>query len=488
MHLIARDEEIKTLTQLFGSSKPEFLALYGRRRVGKTYLIRQFFKNKKDAIFFNVTGSKKGSIKEQINHFTDQLGEVFYDGANLKRSKGWDETLKALTKAIKKVPKGKKIILFFDELPWMATRNSRLLEGLDYYWNQHWSNDKRIKLIICGSSASWIINKIIKNKGGLHNRITRKIYLEPFNLFETKCFLDKMGIRLNNKQILQIFMVTGGVPYYLAQMEQGLSATQNIEKLAFSKKAFLLDEFDNLFSSLFDDGDVYIKIIKIIAKNRYGIGKRKLLETIGKEVVGGSGDRKLKELEETGFIISFKPLYHKKKGIYYRLVDEFSLFYLKWIEPVSDVLQKKALDHGNWQAMQTTPEWYSWQGYAFEMVCYRHLSEIRKALNISPTAIANSWRHVPTKNSKSRGAQIDLLFDRKDDSITICEIKYTDEPFSLTKEYVDVLKRKLEVFKERTRTKKQLFLSLISASGLKNNYYANDVISGVVTLDDLFKE
>lgn len=488
MSLIARDEEIKTLTQLFNSNKPEFLALYGRRRVGKTYLIRQFFKKKKDAIFFNVTGSKKGSIEEQINHFTDQLGEVFYEGANLNRGKNWDETFKALTKAIKNAPKGKKIILFFDELPWMATRNSRLLEALDYYWNQHWSNDKRIKLIICGSSASWIINKIIKNKGGLHNRITRKIYLEPFNLSETKSFLYKNGIKLNNKQILQIFMVTGGVPYYLSQIEKGLSATQNIEKLAFSKKAFLLDEFDNLFSSLFDDGDVHIKIVKIIAKNRYGIGKRKLLEAIGKEAVGSSGSKKLKELEETGFIISFKPLYHKRKGIYYRLVDEFSLFYLKWIDPIVDLLQKKALDHGNWQAMQTTPEWYSWQGYAFEMVCYKHLSEIRKALNVSPTAIASSWRYVPSKRSEQRGAQIDLLFDRKDDSITLCEIKYADEPFVLTKEYVNALKRKIEVFKNVTRTKKQLFLSLISANGLKENYYADDLVSGVATLEDLFKE
>ena len=369
----------------------------------------------------------------------------------------------------------------------MATRNSRLLEAIDYYWNQHWSNDKRIKLIVCGSSASWIIDKIIHNKGGLYNRITKQIWLEPFNLPQTKEYLHTIGAKLNHRQILLLYMVTGGVPYYLSQVEKGLSASQIIEGLAFSKKAFLLKEFNYLFSSLFDDGYVYIDIVRIIAENRYGIGERALLETIGKHAIGGAGKKKLRELEQTGFIMSFKPLHHKKKGTYYRLTDEYTLFYLKWIEPRQDTLQKEALDHESWQTLQTTPEWYSWLGYAFEAVCYKHLSPIRKALKLSATAIPSAWRYVPKKGAKQRGAQIDLLFDRKDDAITICEIKYTEDPFVLTKEYVNILRRKELVFKEVTRTRKQLFLAFISANGIKNNYYAEDISSGVVTLDDLFK-
>jgi AAA+ ATPase superfamily predicted ATPase len=486
MTLIGRDKEIKILDHMLTSKKPEFLALYGRRRVGKTYLIRQFFKDM-DVIFFYVTGSKDGPLAEQIKHFTKQISQVFLNGLELGPTKTWDEAFEKLTKAFDHVPNDKKLVLFFDELPWMATRKSRLLQTLDYYWNQFWSDNPRIKLIVCGSAASWIIHKIIRNKGGLYNRITEKIHLEPFDLQGTKQFLYSMGIRLNHQQILLIYMVTGGIPYYLSKIKKGKSAIQIIEDLAFSKRAFLLEEFDDLFASLFDEGEIYRKIVEVIAKTPQGIGKRKLLETIGKFAVGSGGTRKLRDLEETGFIMAFKPLYHKKKGIYYRLSDEYILFYLKWIEPIRHNLQEQSLDAGNWQAMQNTPEWNSWLGYAFESVCYKHISFIRKALSLSPNALASSWRYVPRKNSKSRGAQIDLLFDRKDDAITLCEIKYSHEPFILKKEHVESLNRKIMVFKEQTRTKKQLFLSMICASGIKDNDYSETMISSTSTLDDFFQ-
>ncbi len=485
--LVGRDEEISTLQRLLDSNKPEFLALYGRRRVGKTYLIRQFFE-KKEVIFFNVTGSKKGSRLNQLKHFTQQIGKVFYGGVSLAVPKSWDDAFDVLTEAINKQEKNKKIILFFDELPWMATKKSMLLQGLDYYWNQFWSNDQRVKLIICGSSASWIIHKVINNKGGLHNRITRKIFLEPFTLSETRKFLENQKIQLNNQQILMIYMVTGGVPYYLSYIEKGWSAAQIIEKLAFTQKSVLLEEFDNLFSSLFDHSEIYIQLIKVIANRRYGIGQRELLQNIGTAAMGSMGINALRELEETGFIISFIPHFHKRQGIYYRLIDEYTYFYLKWIEPIKNTLQRKSLDKGNWQAIQKTPEWHNWLGYAFEAVCYKHISVIRKALSISPDAVANSWRYVPRKDEKWRGAQIDLLFERKDDAITLCEIKYSDEPFTITKEYVEKLKRKINVFKEQTRTKKQLFLAFISANGLKNNYYSEEMVNGIVTLDDFFTD
>jgi AAA+ ATPase superfamily predicted ATPase len=486
MNLLGRNQEITILENIFNSNKPEFLALYGRRRIGKTYLVKRFFEGKK-AIFFSVTGSKEGTRIEQLGHFTQEIGKVFYGGASLMPPKNWDAAFDMLTKAIDQQTTNKKIILFFDELPWMATKKSRLLQVLDYYWNQHWVNNRKIKLIICGSSASWIIHNVIKNKGGLHNRITHKIQLEPYTLSETKCFLENMGVKLKKQQILLIYMVTGGVPYYLSHIKKGLSATQIIENLAFSQKGLLLEEFDNLFSSLFDHSDVYVQLIRTIASKRYGIGQREILKRVGgKSTMGSTGIKKLQELEETGFIMSFMPHHHKRQGIYYRVIDEYTLFYFHWIEPIRKTLQKKSLDYSNWQTVQQTAEWYNWLGYAFEAVCYKHISAIRKALSIHPGAIANSWRYVPRKGTKMRGAQIDLLFDRKDDAITLCEIKYSEEPFVLTKDYVEILKRKMEVFKEQTRTQKQLFLALISANGIKNHYYAEEMITGVVTLDDLF--
>ena len=486
MKVISRYEEIEILNEIYNSNKPELLALYGRRRVGKTFLIREFFRSKK-AIFLNITGAKDAPMSEQIAHFTKQVGSIFYSGAKLKSGKNWDETFEILTDAIKTVPKRQKIILFFDELPWMATRNSRLLQNLDYYWNQYWSNDKRIKGIVCGSSASWIINNIVKSKGGFHNRITKQIYLEPFNLQETKIFLKSLRIELNNRQILMIYMVTGGIPYYLSYVKKGLSAAQIIEKLAFSKKSILSEEFDYLFASLFDDHDAYIEMARILAKRHYGMGKRELLKALGVSFVGQGGIKKLEELENAGFIMSFKPHLHKRQGIYYKLIDEYTLFYFNWIEPIRATLQKKSLEKGNWQVIQNSPGWYSWLGYAFESVCYKHLGQIRKALSISPAAIANTWRYMPRKGTKEKGAQIDLLFDRRDGVITICEIKYTDKPFKIDKQYATTLVNKTEVFINKTRTNKQILIAMISANGLKKTIYSEDIISGVVTLNDLFK-
>lgn len=489
MTLFGRDKAVNILQQFYQSNSAEFLALYGRRRVGKTYLIRQFFQKQSNCAFFNVTGTKNAPMKEQIKHFTDQLSNTFYNGIQLQPGRNWEEALNQLTHTItNQVAADKSIVLFFDELPWMCTHRSRLLDLIDYYWNQHWSQDKRIKLIICGSSASWIINKVIHHRGGLHNRITYQIHLQPFNLAQMQAFLQGRQINLNPEQLLQIYMVTGGIPFYLTKIQPGLSASQVIDSLAFSQTGFLFDEFDKLFSSLFDNSQDYIKAVRLLAQHRYGLGERQLLDKLGSHMLGGKGRRLLDDLEQTGFIMRFKPLYHKRKGIYYRISDEYILFYLQWIEPLKTTLAQQALQANYWQSVQHTPAWNNWKGYAFEAVCYKHIAVIQKALGLGPTAFPSTWRYVPQKDASKQGAQIDLLFDRPDDAITICEIKYTNQPFKLTKDYIDNLQQKINVFKTKTGTRKQIFIVLISANGLKNNYYADDMISQIVTLHDLLED
>jgi len=487
VNIACRQKELRILERVFSSKKPELLAVYGRRRVGKTYLIRSFFE-KKQGVFFSVTGSKEGSYRSQIANFTQRIGEVFLGGITPRLSDNWDQVFKLLTDAINQVPKNKKIIIFLDELPWMVTQKSKLLQVIDYYWNQYWSTDHRIKLIVCGSSASWIIDKIINNKGGLHNRVTETIYLRPFNLSETKEYLSLNKVKLNQKQIAEIYMVTGGVPFYLSKMEASLSAVQIIEKLVFTENAPLLTEFNNLFSSLFDDSEAYIEIIKTIAQHREGIGQENLFKQLSRTVKGHIGLIRLKALEDTGFILSFTPHFHKQRGIYYRLVDEYLLFYLYWVAPLKDTKMHIALERGYWKTLRQTPRWFSWSGYAFEAICYKHLNQIRRALGLALTAIPNTWRYAPKKGSKEQGAQIDLLFDRDDDSITVCEIKYNDKPFVITKEYSKKIKQKVETFKKITKTNKQIFIALITLNGIKQNRYSKELIDNSVILDDLFKE
>lgn len=276
-------------------------------------------------------------------------------------------------------------------------------------------------------------------------------------------------------------MATGGVPYYLAQIRSGLSASQNIDHLAFSLQGTLFQDFDILFSSLFDDANDYVQIVKTVAKYQYGILQESLLRECGIPS-GGYAVDKLKDLEQAGFLLSFRSCDNKRKGVFYRLIDEYSNFYLKWIDPLKASIQQNVTM--SWEQMRASQSWKSWAGYHFETICFKHINQIKTALQLDNSTLVKTWSSRGSKTEK--GAQIDLLFDRNDDAITICEIKYTDQPFKIDKSYYQSLQDKINVFRKATKTKKQIFLTFIASSGLKNSIYTEDGIASVVQLDDLF--
>ena len=485
--IIGRIEEQKLLQKTFNSKHAEFLAIYGRRRVGKTYLIKRYFSNKA-FYYFKITGVKDGKMKEQLQEFTRTVEKTFYQpGIILKEPLTWMSAFEMLTNAIEQYSEKEKVILFFDELPWLVTKKSRFLQALDYYWNTKWSDNKRIRLIVCGSAASWIIKNIVNNTGGLHNRITAQLRLDPFSLNETKKFLKYRGINLNEKQIMPLYMVMGGIPHYLNQIENGLSASQNIDKLCFAKNGILFNEFNNLIPALFNESEVYDELIRLIAKRRYGIERSDLLKK-SKFSSGGRLDQRLSELEEAGFIINFKPYGHVKRGHYYRITDEYTLFYLNWIEPIEDSIRHQSKSRGYWDEQSKSAAWKSWSGYAFEAICYKHIEKIRVGLNIPVTANIGTWRYSPKKGSEDRGAQIDLLFDRDDGVVTICEIKYSDVLFEIDKQYANNLLNKVDVFKKQSKIDKQIFIALVTSSGVKQNMYSEELISNQVTLTNLFDD
>jgi AAA+ ATPase superfamily predicted ATPase len=483
--IIGREGEQEQLKELMGSKKAEFIAVYGRRRIGKTYLIKNYI-DSFSCVFFHVTGIQNGPIENQLEVFAKALGIGFYQGAPIAARERWFDAFQDLTDAIAKVLPNKKIVLFFDEFPWMATPRSKLLMALEHYWNQYWGFDKRIKLIICGSATSWIIKNIINNKGGLHNRATCTLHLKPFSLYETEKFLKDHTIHLSKRQILDLYSVLGGVPLYWSFIRKGQSAQQNIDRLCFQSGSILVKEFERLFSSIFTDAKPYIEFIRIIAKYRYGISQAQLIER-SHLTKGGTAVEKLRELEEAGFITSLTPYKHKDKGIYYLVDDEYCLFYLHWIEPNLKSIAKKELNKGFWVSQSKQPSWKSWEGYAFEAICYKHIAQIRRALKIDPGATVGTWRYI-SRSKTEEGAQIDLLFDRLDNTITICEIKCSDSPFSIDKAYAQALLKKMDVFRKHSRTKKQLFLAMITTMGLKATMYSEEIVTNQVVLEDLFKE
>jgi len=482
--IIGRSKEKNELIEAFNSNNAEFIAVYGRRRIGKTYLIKNFFHAKK-CVYFQMTGIYKGPLEKQLSRFSKEIGETFYRNASIKIPESWMDAFEELTHAIEQTSRNKKIVIFLDELPWMSTRKSGVIPALEFFWNRYWVNDKRIKLIACGSAASWIIKKIIKNRGGLHNRVTRRIRLLPFNLYETALYLKHIGYQCSYQQTIKLYMAMGGVPFYLNQLKKSQSIDQNIDNLFFNAEGILFDEFDEVFSSLFEHAEQYKELITLIGNYKDGIQRSKIDEKNKLTGRGGRLTKRLEDLEHAGFIASFIPFGHKKLGIFYRISDEYCYFYLKWIEPIKSHLKQNRTTK-YWRNIINTPGYFGWLGYVFENVCYKHIAQIRKTLNIEETSLASPWRYVPRKHTTEKGVQIDLLFDRNDDAISICEIKYTDKPFTIDKQYADKLKQKIEVFKKIVRTNKQIFLILISANGFKETNYSKEMISSVVTLDSLF--
>jgi DNA-binding transcriptional regulator GbsR (MarR family) len=419
-----------------------------------------------------------------------ELHKTFYTkwpALKLETPQNWMSVFEAVNFAIElvlKENKHQKIVLFFDEFPWMATQKSNLLQALDYYWNRFWSSIPNIILIICGSAASWITKNILNNKGGLHNRVTLRLPIEPFDLSETAEFITSKSIRYNHFQVLQLYMCIGGIPYYLKAIEKGLSAIQNVNRLCFQKRGTLLDEFNNLFSSLFKQSSVHETLIKFIASKREGVSREEILKSL--KFTGGRLTTRLKELEEAGFIIRYTTS-GRTYGHYYKVIDEYTLFYLQWIAPDAIERIDREIDAQYWEDIANTPAWNTWAGYAFELICFKHLTNIKKALNIPAGAIAKVWRHISKKETDIAGAQIDLLFDRPDGIITICEIKYSNAPYTIDKIYSANLLNKIATYKKITKTTKQIFISMITTFGLKETMYSEELVNSSMTLEDFFK-
>lgn len=472
MTIIGRDFEKKKLTEIVESEQPAFVAIYGRRRVGKTYLIKEFFDNK---FAFYVTGLANGDTKTQLLNFTIYINQSF--GTDYKTPKTWLETFHLLQMELMKI-EGTRVV-FIDELPWFDTKKSGFLTGLEAFWNGWASSVKGLKLIVCGSAASWMINELIRNKGGLYNRVTHRIKIEPFTLRETEMFLKAKNVVFDRYQILTIYMVMGGIPYYLEQIKKGQSATQNIEKIAFEETGLLKSEFKFIFSSLFNAEGKHEQLLRKI----YELGTRATRENLVqsfKIVSNGDLSTKLSELEESGFLTSYTPFGVNKTKKIYTISDYYTLFYFKFIE------NSGSYEVGNWVNRLNDPLVNAWSGLAFEQICWDHIKNIKKALGIegmySETSI---W--YQTGNKQTQGAQIDLIIDRKDRVINLFEIKFSVNPFEITKAYDLNLRNKIGAFREATKTTKAIFLAMITTFGVVQNEYAKSIVQNALTMNDLFE-
>lgn len=476
--IIGRASELVQIDRLMQTDRSEFLAVYGRRRVGKTFLIRQYLKS--DIVFF-FTGAYNTDTSIQIqNFFTEYLRQT-KEKKETVLPEDWNMAFDYLAQYLKSFKRRKrKAVVFIDELPWADNPKSGFMQALEYFWNSEVSAMNHVLLIVCGSAASWMQNKLLKSTGGLYNRVTARLKLEPFTLHETELYCKKKHLKLSRYQILQLYMAMGGIPFYLNELSPGKSAEQLINEVCFRKNGLLSDEYDQLYHSLFKNAETHIQIVETLAKHHYGLTRVDLLEK-SKLDDGGTFSRALNDLSESGFVLVQRPFGKRKKDSIYLLIDLYSLFYLRFI-------RKNAGKTGNvWHKQAGSNAYKTWSGYAYENVCMLHTSQIVNALGLGGAFTEiSSW--IFRGNDEVSGAQIDLLIDRKDGVINLCEVKFTENEFILSKNYTGDLRRKRSVFEHVTATRKSVVTTLITTyPALKNQYYLEEIHSEI-TMDDLFKE
>ena len=475
MQLVGRRNEIKNLEWDFQKSESQFIAIYGRRRIGKTYLVREMFA---DRFTFMHAGLRGGDKRTQLEAFRSSL--VRYGLGKCPKLKSWPQAFDKLDRLIAAAPPGRKVV-FIDELPWMDTPRSGLLIGLESFWNARISArpEKDVFLVVCGSASSWIVKNLLDDTGGLYGRLTDRIWLRPFTLAECEKYADRLGLSLSRQEMCEAYMIFGGVPYYWNLLRPDMSLAQNIDTLFFSEHGALRDEFKFLYASLFRNAGEHVAIVEALSRKKSGM-TREEIASVAEQKMGGNFKTRLEELEQCDFIRRYLPPDRKNRGAVFQLIDNFTLFHYAFASVRGE------RDEHRWTNSQRTPQLAAWRGLAFERVCLQHVEQIKAALGIAGVRTsAYSWR--ARADGVGRGAQIDLVLDRDDGVVNLCEIKYSATPYEIDADEADRLKHRKELFMRETGTRKTCRTTLITSCGLKAGKY-RWTAEMELSLDDLFGE
>jgi len=473
MPLAGRARERAIFAQVMASPEAELVAVYGRRRVGKTFMIREILG---DAICFELTAMYGASVSDQLANFAKSL--AITRGSVREPPSSWRAAFEQLAAALKSRSARKRVV-FFDELPWLSSRRSGFLSAFEHFWNSWAVKQHNLVVVVCGSAAAWMVQQLLSARGGLHNRVTRRIRLLPFTLSETEQYFAARSMNLGRYQILELYAALGGVPYYLKQVERGDSASVAIDRTCFAHDGALRDEFTKLYASLFEHPDRHIRIVRALGEKPRGLTREELIAAAGL-TSGGGVSRLLDELEESGFILRTPQLGRPVKDAVVRLIDEYSLFYLKWIE------RHRGSADNLWINKRGSSAWRAWSGYAFEGICMKHVASLKRALGIEAVETTErAWHHRPVDRD-DRGAQVDLVIDRRDACINLCEMKFSDGEFTIDKNYAGELRHKRATFRRVTGSRKTLLVTMITTHGLRNTPYAGELVDKSLTMDALF--
>ena len=473
--LIGREREIKELERCLASEQSEFVIVYGRRRIGKTFLVDEFFRGKYD---FTYVGGHKLSVKKQLRNFAKAI-KKYAHLAKQPKFADWSEAFDALEEHIESIKEDRKKVIFIDEMPWIDTPQSDFVEEFETFWNGWAARRRDIMLVASGSATSWMMDNLIENQGGLHCRITSNIYLRPFTLQETERYLRERKCTWDRYQIVQTYMILGGVPFYWSLLDTKQSLAQNIDRLFFQRNAILNIEFDELFNALFTNADRYVQLVQLLANHKEGLTRTQIGKSMG--IDGNSLTTILKNLTRCDFVLRYGQLGNAVKDAIYRLSDFYTLFYMEYVHG------NNSLDEQWWSKHFMSRSVESWQGRTFELVGMLHTEAIKRKLGISGIGTSvSSWRYTPPKDSKEKGAQIDMLIQRDDRIINVCEMKFSIGKFTMSSTYADYLRDRIEFFKAKTQTKYAVVQTLVTTYGVAEGINSG-IVQQEVTMDDLFE-
>lgn len=475
--IIGRKEEIQELNRIYHSGRAEFVAVYGRRRVGKTFLIDEVFK---DSMTFHHTGlspydrQRKVSLRDQLKNFYFTLLRYGMEDAQLPKS--WMEAFFLLQRFLERIDNGERQVVFIDELPWLDTPRSGFLTALEAFWNGWGNTRSNLCFVVCGSATSWMLDNLINNKGGLYGRLTWEMKLSPFTLKECEEYFLSRDIKMSRYNLVQSYMIFGGIPFYMNYFNPSLSLAQNIDKLFFDRNAKLGDEFDRLFNSIFDDADDCMKVIRFLGQRHSGFSREEISQKTGL-VANGDLTKMLKALIASDFVMKYVPLGNSKRDVLYKLTDNFCWFWLNFKE------KKEIKETDYWEKHLHEFEISSWRGIAFEEVCFNHIKQIKTALGIQGISSEES-SFIVKGDRQTEGLQLDLVINRADDVVNVCELKFYKEPFMIDKSYEAILRNR-QVSLETMFPKKSILLTCLSTFGVVPNEYAA-IFSSKITIDELF--
>ena len=474
-NIIGRSEEITRLDRCMEAISAQLIIIYGRRRVGKTYLINEYFNNE---FAFKLTGAYKKTKAFQLESFADELKQKSRKTQPVPSD--WRDAFRQLREYLETLPEKEKQVVFIDEMPWLDTPQSDFLPLFEWFWNDWASTRNNLVFIVCGSATSWMTDNISGNKGGLFNRQSCRIYLEPFTLRETEDFLGFKGITWSRYEIAECYMIMGGIPYYLNLLDKAMSYTQNIDNLFFKKRGELWDEFGHLYATLFSNSDNHIKIVEALSTKKGGLTRNELVQKTGLPA-NGNFSKMISNLESSGFIRVSNFYGKKKKDALYQLSDYYTAFYYRYIK------NNYGKDEHYWSNAIDNPARRSWTGLTFEQLCKDHIPQIKKKLGISGVLSEESiWYTHGDEELGVPGAQIDLLIERRDRVINVCEMKFSINEYVIDKDYDMVLRNKLDAFRRMTNCKKSLQTTMITTYGVKRGKYSG-IINSQITLEDLFQ-